>query len=551
MIKSFGLENFRIYKDRTDFDLKPITILTGRNNSGKSTLINAFRLLNNSMSSTGHVFSDLHFRNDQTNFGDFELVLNKNSKKDYFSIFLNSMNYKNLSFKLDYLCGITASDRVFEKEEDFIKDLNNRLYPNKAILYKVTLLLDDIEICLLTVSFNYDPYWDDDDNYQFKYSFNTKPGCVNDYKIDFNIKGIVETIKKGLLRKDQTKIPTDAEETSLLLKNKFHGFIKDTYKDIDSLVNDYLIIEGLDPIHYQRMSNDPDYANMIKEQAEGPYPIIWDDPIKEESKPNFLFTEIINIKKGNYIFFNKDRLKKSSKEWKKTFAQILLYLKDFQITMEDTFVNPNIVYLKPHRGIPQRMYSYGSGSLDLENVLYSFTEKSMPNMKFVRDWMGKFGVGGDIKITNNSGLSSIKIVKEGREQDLVDLGYGAVQLLPILLAIANYDSNTLFIEEPESHLHPRLQSLLADMFIEAKQKFKKQIIIETHSEYLIRKLQYNVAKGVVDKNDISIYYIDNEAEKINQKIEIRDDGILKQDFGSGFFDESTKLTIALLQHQNN
>jgi predicted ATPase len=54
------------------------------------------------------------------------------------------------------------------------------------------------------------------------------------------------------------------------------------------------------------------------------------------------------------------------------------------------------------------------------------------------------------------------------------------------------DSEVLLIEEPESNLHPALQSKLAVFFVELANKYNKQIIIETHSEYIIRKIQYVV-----------------------------------------------------------
>ena len=86
---------------------------------------------------------------------------------------------------------------------------------------------------------------------------------------------------------------------------------------------------------------------------------------------------------------------------------------------------------------------------------------------------------------------------------LADLGYGYHQVIPILIQIIiNYrdsqnesaiipggcEENVIIIEEPESNLHPNLQSLLADLFIDAASKFKIQFILETHSEYLVRKI---------------------------------------------------------------
>jgi predicted ATPase len=110
------------------------------------------------------------------------------------------------------------------------------------------------------------------------------------------------------------------------------------------------------------------------------------------------------------------------------------------------------------------------------------------------------------------------------------------------------------IEEPESHLHPKLQSLLADFFADAYKTFGIHFIIETHSEYLIRKLQYLIAKKEIKKEDVAIYYFDQDPTKEDyiRKMEIDDNGFMKGDFGEGFFDEASRLISDLwnIQSQN-
>ena len=65
-----------------------------------------------------------------------------------------------------------------------------------------------------------------------------------------------------------------------------------------------------------------------------------------------------------------------------------------------------------------------------------------------------------------------------------------------------YENKTIAIEEPEIHLHPKYQSLLADMFLEAYKTYNIHFIIETHSEYLIRESQVLVSKmGFVNNED--------------------------------------------------
>ena len=118
-----------------------------------------------------------------------------------------------------------------------------------------------------------------------------------------------------------------------------------------------------------------------------------------------------------------------------------------------------------------------------------------------------------------------------------------------------YTESTLILEEPEANLHPDFQSKLADVIVEAGKLFNIQFIIETHSEYFIRKLQYLTAKKELLPEHSVIYYFTNpndleEGERQVRELKIREDGILDGEFGSGFYDEATRLTVELLKLQN-
>ena len=97
--------------------------------------------------------------------------------------------------------------------------------------------------------------------------------------------------------------------------------------------------------------------------------------------------------------------------------------------------------------------------------------------------------------------------------------------------------------------------MLVDMLVEAKLYYHVSFIVETHSEYLIRKLQYLTAKEKIKSDDTVIYYFYHpeevpKGEKQIKKLTIRDDGMMDGDFGEGFFDESSRLTMDLLKIQS-
>lgn len=224
---------------------------------------------------------------------------------------------------------------------------------------------------------------------------------------------------------------------------------------------------------------------------------------------------------------------------------------------------------------PSRYFSMD----DSKNFGFYLNEISIISQKlevrsFIEKWMRIFQIGDQYKIVQleDTELCKLIIVKAGIEESITDFGFGINQLFPIIIGliphfykVQEYQNNRntdpyhfiksqlVLIEEPESHLHPALQSKLADMFMDAINTFQVRLIIETHSEYLIRKLQYLCAKqdSGVNKEDILIHYFTNagDGEKVRQ-ITIDDFGALSEDFGTGFFDEADKIAMSLWSLNN-
>ena len=191
-------------------------------------------------------------------------------------------------------------------------------------------------------------------------------------------------------------------------------------------------------------------------------------------------------------------------------------------------------------------------------------------------WLKLFGIGDSVEIyrlVNDEEFFQVYVNKDGKRKLLADEGYGITQLVSIILQlelckqsdeyiILDFDEDefskkytlkrtkTIYIEEPEVHLHPQYQSMLAEMFAEAYLNHGIRFVIETHSEYLIRKLQVLVADkdSKLKASDVSLNYVDKGLDGVatNRKIGIADDGRLMDSFGEGFFDEAGGLSRQLL-----
>lgn len=204
---------------------------------------------------------------------------------------------------------------------------------------------------------------------------------------------------------------------------------------------------------------------------------------------------------------------------------------------------------------------------------------------FMNKWMKIFRIGDHMSLEmdkNGLGLMLKVYPTESNSKGalLADLGYGITQLFSILLQIEEmilsslysrlrnvagvygdvsvfekytslpFEAKTVAIEEPEIHLHPKYQSLLAEMFYEAYKEYNIQFIIETHSEYLLRKIQTFVGAKKLAPNEVSMIYVedDDEVRKGAQKVRripVKEDGRLAAPFGPGFYDEADNLSLEL------
>lgn len=130
----------------------------------------------------------------------------------------------------------------------------------------------------------------------------------------------------------------------------------------------------------------------------------------------------------------------------------------------------------------------------------------------VAEWLKELGLIYDFKVSEVNKSNNLYEVRVQRSKDsahvlLPDVGFGVSQVLPVIV-LCYYvpEGSTILLEQPEIHLHPMVQRGLADVFIDVAKKRKVQIIVESHSEHMLRRLQRRVAEEKLSKDEAALYF---------------------------------------------
>lgn len=211
------------------------------------------------------------------------------------------------------------------------------------------------------------------------------------------------------------------------------------------------------------------------------------------------------------------------------------FLADFALATEAML--DSLSYLGPLRSHPQRIYQWSGdmpssvgqmGEYTIAAILAAHSEGRMlnrgpkqhrePFAKFIATWLKDLGVIQDFVVQPVAeGRKEYEVLvrthAKAPEVKITDVGFGVSQLLPALVqAFYCPPHSTVWMEQPEIHLHPQVQAELADVFISAIQAREGgrerhvQLIVESHSEHLLNRLQRRIAEGRVKSTDVAVYF---------------------------------------------
>lgn len=508
-MRQIGFKNFRRFQNFPVIDLAPITVFVGENNAGKSTVVKAILtlldFLNSSVADNGFNDVNTSILNQQfyfnkryfTHIGTFQRALNNNAAE---SKIVFEITFKRYKFSIE-----VAGDR--EDEE--------------AISGRISRIL--ITLLEYNIDFDYDFR---SDNVHVTFHHDPNPLWVGDTS---NYRKSLEDQDKRINKKYYASFKEDVEMDMSIsgINAPYVG------NNISALLT--IVLAKINATISMNKKGKEQTLFALTEQIaiEG-----LDEPVLQ-----FLST--------NARFFERLRMSQS-------------------FSLASDFSDAAVEYIYAHAVTQTVIYSAKDINDYFVRTIHEFANQRVlpgsPIHGFIVKWMKEFKIGSDYEINSVGGEAHVvKITNnDGTTVNLADKGMGSIQMMILLFRLATkmaqssvglggrLKDSTIIVEEPEQNLHPMLQSKLAELFYSLNQEYGFRFIIETHSEYLIRRTQALVGTSFRENsefvNPFKVYYF--PADGTPYDMPYAKSGRFEEQFGTGFFDEATKWNREVLRNEN-
>jgi predicted ATPase len=513
-MKKIGFSNFRRFIDFPPIEYNGITFLIGRNNAGKSTVVKAILLAHEYFkSSSVATFSFVNALLEDVNIVTYGRAKNKNAVDDAITFYYEIEHY--------------SAKIVISGDED-------KTYANVH-----SFVISDL-------------------NQNLKFEFNPTTGSVKISKDAIRksepieeVNKQVEAMKTDLLRIKSALAKKEVNKASkayievidemqtierrlVSLTTKTDYDHKSTYSVSDNLDGSFNFVEGIDSLLTSSLLLHDQEFKMIQDGRQ----------------PSTMFQNYRGVKEDANI------------------------IKDSITLFQNLVSNTNLTYLGANLAKQSALFAIRDRGNALAQAIHDFYQLRITpgetEHSFMIKWMKVFEIGETFEIAIRAGEAyEVSISADENVIQLADKGMGSIQAMLLLFrlaciirkrkswiaqsrsAVAQPNYNLVIIEEPELSMHPALQSRLTDLFLEVHITYGIHFIIETHSEYMVRRSQVVVAEKDFavppNENPFYVHYFQKDSAQEAYQMSYEEDGVFNRSFGSGFFDEAAGNTLDLLR----
>lgn len=543
-MKSISFKNFRRFENFPEFKFGDITILVGGNNAGKSTLQKALLLVFDNLKTLKKKASAFNIFDDGFSAPEFRFDANQfhNLNLGTFSRALYSGATKRA---MEFTLCIESFDIRIEVEPDAAGE-------NLPIAKVSIIEVNDTKRHIL-----------------YTFNFTTKRMSVEFEQIQGNgtpefdkIQNRIAELRATLEKEEdvcEAALANQELEKLLAVRNAFVDSNVEARESsrAETGINNYLGIKG------EKRTTSSTLAGYI-ENLEA---YTWTIGAKLGPKIELEEEESLYVSNAS----DKQEIVINGTEEDRANEQVLgdknSLLIESARALESELSTPHIYYIQAH-GVSQKMlYTLDERNDSMAQAIHNYARFGVnPGTfadSFIRRWMKEFGIGSNYKIESFGGEGYTVTIETAKGWvNLVDMGMGTNQLMVMLFNLAtimlqeghhgadggkSFVPKFIIIEEPEQNLHPKLQSKLADLFAEVAKDDSYKFLIETHSEYLIRRTQVLVSKGSATENPFKVYYFPEAG--LPYDMGYTASGRFENKFGEGFFDESAKWHMEILRKE--
>lgn len=502
MIDSIQLQNYKAFSD-VEIPLRPLTILLGANNAGKSSIIQMLMLLHQTAEEKDNPYSSaLKIYGNHVNAGDYEYlfkdrIINRplriqmkfvsNSLVDRIKAMKNSYfsKFERLNERLSFMFNIFEHGKVVREKVSNDQDIKS--YVNNVIEIAKDVRKEKKE---------------KEHIYQyFQFSLSSERITEKELRSRKRIYKVIDSF---------TKLEESCNDGIIIIEYELQ------------LIQDRLTITGLkistsDLIRIFEIKLSPQNGTSVESDI-----FVLD---KEENQ-----LVISYFRQNQTVFDCIDNIDSIEKVESHNVLFIVHLLKFIIGELRENFMRSNFFFVSPLRAHPKRYYMLDKAkttisldTLDGDQIAEVLKDNKTLKSK-VNEWFKNFGLEIDVTWVKEV-IHHLKVSQNGLTLDITDVGFGISQVLPIIIQGFLSSSNSItIIEQPEIHLHPRIQADLGDLFIDIVKDQNKKLVIETHSEYLLKRIRRRISEGAISPNDVSICLFHAKTEERDAWVELLEIG---------------------------